>query len=401
MTKQSAINRVILIVLDSVGAGAMPDAKAYCDLGADTLGHIFDAYPNLRLPNMARFGLYNILNRPDLPTPGNVTGAWGKMALKSPAKDTTAGHWELAGIILDKPLPTFPNGFPQDLIEEFERRIGTKVIGNTVASGTEIINRLGDEHCKTGFPIVYTSADSVFQIAAHETCFGLDKLYGISKTAREMLTGNYGVGRVIARPFIGFGGNYTRTPNRKDYSLTPPEKTILDEVASRGGNVVGIGKISDIFAGRGLNISVHSGGNAKSIEHTIAWLKDMIPQSESQKVIIFTNLVDFDMLFGHRRDASNYAKALQYFDNNLPRITANLTDNDLLIITADHGCDPTHTAHTDHTREYVPLLVYSKQLNHSVNLGVRETLADVAQTIADVFDYPEMKNGKSFKDMIL
>ncbi|MCL2389691.1 MAG: phosphopentomutase, partial [Elusimicrobia bacterium] len=319
------INRVIIVVLDSVGVGAMPDAENYNDAGADTLGNIFKAEPELALPNMARLGLYNILNRAELTPPESLEGAWGKMATKSPAKDTTVGHWELAGIVLDKALPTFPNGFPKELIEEFESITGTQILGNIAASGTEIINRLGDEHCRTKRPIVYTSADSVFQIAAHETYFGLEKLYDISQKARDMLKGDWSVGRVIARPFIGTSGKYIRTPNRKDYSVPPPEKTVLDNVVLRGGKVVGIGKISDIFAGSGITASVSAKGNAECIEDIIFCLKEFQATPES-KTIIFANLVDFDMLFGHRRDTQNYAKALKYFDNNLPRIMEHLLE---------------------------------------------------------------------------
>jgi phosphopentomutase len=318
------------------------------------------------------------------------------MACASPAKDTTAGHWELAGIILDKPFPVYPNGFPSDVIKEFEKKIGTKIIGNTTASGTEIISRLGDEHCRTGYPIVYTSADSVFQIAAHEQVFGLEKLYKICAIARQMLTGKHAVGRVIARPFTGTSGNYSRTLNRRDYSLTPSEPTILDRVKDIQGSVIGVGKIEDIFNKAGITKAIHTSSNREGFLATLELVKKQVSSGAEQRTIIFSNLVDFDMHWGHRRDTEAYAKGLKEFDNWLPELLAALKEEDVLIITADHGCDPTFKKHTDHTREYVPLIVCGKKINSGVDLGVRKSFADVAQTIADAFRLKPMTNGVSF-----
>ena len=389
--------KIILIVLDSAGVGELPDAVSYNDRGANTIGHIFDlAGKSFSLPNMAKLGLYKILNeRSSLPD-ADIAGCYGKMMTKSPAKDTTAGHWEMSGIILKKPFPVYPNGFPKKIIEEFEKQIGTKIIGNCVASGTEIIKRLGAEHQKTGYPIVYTSADSVFQIAVHEETFGLDRLYEICAIARSILCGESAVGRVIARPFTGTDGDYIRTINRKDYSLTPFENTILDELKNSGGDVIAIGKIEDIFNGKGITKAFHTRGNLEGMEITL----NAARQPFKKQTLIFTNLVDFDMHWGHRRDVSGYAKGLKDFDNFLPGLIEELKDDDMLIVTADHGCDPSYKLHTDHTREYVPLLVYGKKLKKNINLGVRKTLSDIAQTAADVFGLSSMKNGKSFKDLI-
>ena len=414
----SDINRVILIVLDSVGVGELPDADKYNDAGANTLGHIFEKMDeDFVLENMGKLGLYNIVPSPYGYKPKDIIGCYGKMATLSPAKDTTAGHWELSGIILDKPFPTYPNGFPKEIIEEFEKQIGTKVLGNCVASGTEIIQRLGEEHLKTGYPIVYTSADSVFQVAAEETkYFGLGRLYDACEKARKILTGKHAVGRVIARPFIKKeDGTFERTPNRVDYSLSPTGTTILDKISNIGGAVTSIGKIEDIFNKRGISAHYHTIGNSVGIQKTIEaivepqisiftpegveqFIKDDNPE---RKKLVFTNLVDFDMLWGHRRNVDAYAQGLKFFDRHLPHIMDIMCENDLLIITADHGCDPTYIKHTDHTREYVPLLVYSPAIKQNVNLGTRKTLADVAQTIADIFEIEPMKNGTSFKDEIL
>lgn len=415
----SDINKIIIIVLDSLGVGELPDAEKYNDVGSNTLKHIFENMDNdYVLENLGKLGLYNIVPSPYGYKPNDVIGNYGKMATLSPAKDTTAGHWELGGVVLEKPFPTYPNGFPQELIEEFEKKIGRKVLGNCTASGTEIIQRLGNEHCQTGYPIVYTSADSVFQIAAHETpdkFGGLKELHDICKIARDMLVGENAVGRVIARPFIGESGNYIRTANRHDYSLSPTDKTVLDKIQNIDGNVIAIGKIQDIFNNQGINVSYHTKGNSTGIKYTIESIIDPKQAIYSpsghidissdmdpfHKHLIFTNLVDFDMLWGHRRDVDSYAQGLKYFDRQLPNIIDAMADNDLLIITADHGCDPAYTKHTDHTREYVPLLVYGKNLKQNVNLGTRKTLSDVAQTIADIFELTPMKNGTSFKDDIL
>jgi phosphopentomutase len=386
--------RVVLNVLDSAGVGYLPDSYKYKDKGTNTIGHIFDFMGNsFSLPNMAKLGLYKIIDtKNDLPNI-SVEGCYGKMMTKSPGKDTTTGHWEMSGIILKNPFPVYLNGFPKEIIEEFEQKIGTKILGNIAISGTQIIKDLGQKHQKTGFPIVYTSADSVFQIAAHEQSFGLEKLYEICKIARNILKGQNAVGRVIARPFIGENGSYVRTSNRKDYSLAPQETTVLDELESSGADIVGIGKISDIFNTKGITKSIHTTGNVDGMEVTLKELQ----QSFEKNKLIFTNLVDFDMLWGHRRDVEAYANGLKDFDNFLPKLIDTLFEDDILIITADHGCDPTYKIHTDHTREYVPLLVYGKKLKKDVNIGVRDTLSDIAQTIADIFKLAMMKNGTSFK----
>ena len=373
----------------------MPDAAEYGDEGADTLGHTIEAMgPGFSLPNMASLGLSLLLAGKISPASGRVAGGYGKMASASPAKDTTAGHWELAGLVLDKPFPVYPRGFPEGVIREFEKRIGTKTIGNCPASGTEIIRILGDEHCRTGYPIVYTSADSVFQVAAHENAFGLDRLYDACRAARELLSGEHAVGRVIARPFLGDSGQYYRTANRRDFSLDPFSDTILDRIRSAGGDVTAIGKIGDIFNGRGITRALHTSSNREGILKTI----DAISSTRSnRRELIFANLVDFDMLWGHRRDVKSYATGLQEFDSYLPSILDVLKEDDLLMITADHGCDPTFSGHTDHTREYVPLLVCGKKLMGRADLGVRSTLSDVAQTIADLFGIEPVKHGKSFR----
>ncbi|MDR1433589.1 phosphopentomutase [Candidatus Endomicrobiellum devescovinae] len=389
--------RIILIVLDSVGVGELPDAAAYNDKGANTLGHIFNALgDSFFLPNLAKLGLYKIINTKNRLPEVEVIGCYGKMMAKSPAKDTTAGHWEMSGIILKKPFPVYPHGFPKEIIDNFEKLIGTKVLGNYVISGTEIIKQLGAQHQKTGYPIVYTSADSVFQIAAHEESFGLNRLYEICQIARDLMQGDNSVGRIIARPFVGTEGNYTRTTNRRDYSLAPPETTILDEIKNSQGEVIGVGKIEDIFNGRGITKAIHTKGNLNGMETTLNELN----QSSKVQTLIFTNLVDFDMLWGHRRNIEAYANGLKDFDVFLPNFIKALKDDDILIITADHGCDPTYKLHTDHTREYVPLLVYGKKLKRNVDLGVRETLSDISQTVADIFGIPKMKNGDSFKGSI-
>ncbi|MDR0617697.1 MAG: phosphopentomutase [Endomicrobium sp.] len=389
--------RIVLIVLDSAGIGQLPDSAKYKDKGANTIGHIFDFMgDSFSLPNMAKLGLYKIIDtKNDLPNI-SVEGCYGKMMTKSPAKDTTSGHWEMSGIILKKPFPVYPNGFPKEIIEEFEQKIGTKILGNIAISGTQIIKDLGKKHQETGFPIVYTSADSVFQIAAHEQSFGLEKLYDICQIARDILKGEKAVGRVIARPFIGENCNYKRTSNRKDYSLTPPETTVLDELKSSGADVVGVGKISDIFNAKGITKFIHTTGNENGMEATLRQLQQPFEKNK----LIFTNLVDFDMLWGHRRNVEAYANGLKDFDNFLPKFIDTLLEDDILIITADHGCDPTYKIHTDHTREYVPLLVYGKNLKNDVNIGVRDTLSDIAQTIADIFKLAKMKNGISFYGIV-
>ncbi|MCL1998542.1 MAG: phosphopentomutase [Turicibacter sp.] len=367
------MDRVCVIVLDSVGIGEMPDAAEFGDVGAHTLGNILKTRGNLNIPNLIAMGLGNV-EKSKLPTTTTPTAAYGRMAEMTHAKDTTSGHWELMGLIMDTPFMTFPNGFPTEFLEEWTRINGINgYLANKTASGTEILKELGEEHMKTGKPIVYTSADSVFQIAAHEEIIPIDKLYKLCETARDLLTAGYSVGRVIARPFLGEAGNFTRTKNRKDYAIEPPEDTVLDGLVANGVKTLGIGKIEDIFCRRGLSYIDHTTNNKDGIEATIAALK-----ADNDTGLIFTNLVDFDMLFGHRNDPYGYAEALEYFDRRLPEIMAALRPNDYLMITADHGCDPT-TPSTDHSREYVPILIYGKKVSPQ-NLGTSYTFADLGAT---------------------
>lgn len=393
--------RVILLVLDSFGVGELPDAEKYNDAGANTLGHIACRIENFDLPNMAKLGLYNLIYGTEVPSTirGNLIGSYGKMAEASVGKDTPTGHWEITGIIMKEALPTYPQGFPKEVILEFERRIGTKTLGNYPSSGTEIIKQLGEEHYKTGYPIVYTSADSVFQIAAHEDekIFGLKRLYEICEIARKMLVYPHNVGRVIARPFTGEPGNFRRTTNRRDYSLDPPADTLLDKIKSSGGEVIAVGKIDDIYNRRGITESYHCESNQDALKN----LSEIMKQPEkSPRELVFVNLVDFDMLWGHRRDVSGYYRALKDFDNYLVELESQMKEDDILFLTADHGCDPTHQAHTDHTREYVPVLVYGKNIKSGVNLGVRKTFADLGQTIAEILGVGKLSSGESFfKDL--
>ncbi len=379
--------RATVIVLDSVGIGALPDAADFGDAGANTLGHIYQKRGHLSIPNLLKLGLGNIEGSL-LPTVDNPTAAYGRAMETTHAKDTTCGHWEMAGFPMKIPFKTYPNGFPRALLDEFELRIGRRTLGNEVASGTEIIQRLGDEHVRTGFPIVYTSADSVFQIAAHQDVIPLDELYRICEIAREMLVGEHLVGRVIARPFIGTSGNYTRTENRRDYALAPMQDTILDELVRRGFDVIGIGKIEDIFAHRGISTADHTKNNHAGVESTIGFLRRGVGD------FIFTNLVDFDMLYGHRNDVEGYAKALEDFDSRLPEILDSMSDSDLLIITADHGCDPTHPG-TDHTREHIPVIAVMGQ-GRPVELGTLKSFADIGATVFEYLTGDEWHCGKSF-----
>lgn len=387
------INRVILIVLDSVGIGALPDAGAYGDAGSNTLVNTAQAVGGLKLPNLGRLGLGNIASIKGVPPQDSPAGAYGKMAERSAGKDTTTGHWELSGVILEKPFPVYPHGFPPEIIKSFEESIGRKTLGNKAASGTAIIEELGEEHIKTGYPIVYTSADSVFQIAAHEEIIPLEELYNMCRLARKLLTGEHAVGRVIARPFAGSPGNFQRTANRHDFSLQPPGDTILNLLDSSGCRVQAVGKIEDIFAGQGITEAVHTSGNQDGMEKTLELIR------RPGGGFIFANLVDFDMVYGHRNNPEGYAGALEEFDRRLPDFLAALRDDDMLIITADHGCDPT-TSSTDHSREYVPLLVYGRLLHPGVNLGVRETFSDIAATLAEIFGV-KIGAGKSFLQEIL
>jgi phosphopentomutase len=367
--------RVIWIVLDSVGIGEMPDADKYGDVGSDTLGNIA-RQRQLHLPNCCKLGLANIKPLTGLEPVAEPAGAYGKCALASPGKDTTTGHWEMVGIHLENPFPLFPNGFPPEVMEEFELRIGRHSIGNKAASGTEIIKELGEEHVRTGSPIVYTSADSVFQVAAHEDVIPLFELYKICETAREILRGPYEVGRVIARPFIGEPGAFTRTPNRHDYAVPPPKGMLLDQLAGRGIDVYSIGKIFDVFLGRGIREYEKTKSNTDGLAKTLAAM-DLVDQG-----MIFVNLVDFDQQYGHRNDVEGYARALEEVDAWLPGFNARLRPDDLAIFTADHGCDPT-TPSTDHSREYVPLLAYGPAVKYGVNLGTRGSLSDIGQTVAE------------------
>ncbi len=387
--------RVIAIVLDSVGIGELPDSQLYGDQGSNTLVNTAKAVGGLNLPNLARMGLGNLGDIPGVPKM-KAMGAYGVMQEKSPGKDTTTGHWELAGIILEKPFDLFPNGFPEKLISEFEKRTKRKVIGNKPASGTEIIKELGPEHERTGALIVYTSADSVFQVAAKEEIVPVGELYRYCEIARQLLDEmGYKVGRVIARPFTGEYPNYVRTARRHDYSLEPEDDMLLNRLVQSNIPVYGIGKIYDIYAGKGITESIKTQDNLDGILKTIEAMKE-----KSYKCMIFTNLVDFDMKYGHRNDVYGYAKALEQFDQYLPEIWTNMREDDLLFIIADHGCDPT-TPSTDHSRERVPLLVCGKFVRSDVYLGVRESFADFGQTVADLFGVGKLKHGTSFKNLIL
>lgn len=380
--------KVLLIVLDSAGAGEMPDAAEFGDAGADTIGNII-RLRGLDTPNMDALGLRSIGGTSFYTGTGGVLGSYGKAAEKTRAKDTTCGHFELAGFIMDKPFKTYPNGFPKRVMDEFERRIGRGTLGNRTASGTQIINELGDEHVKTGKPIVYTSADSVFQIAAHEGVIPLDELYEQCRIARELLMGDDLVGRIIARPFVGAGGDYKRTEHRRDFALPPERDTVLNALEKAGYDVVGVGKIEDIFSKSGITEVDHTTNNAAGTESAIRYAKS------DKNGLIFVNLVDFDMMYGHRNDVQGYGAALEAFDAKLPEIMAGLGEEDLLIITADHGCDPSFPG-TDHTREYIPLLVHGKKFRTGVDIGTRETFADVAATIADFFGLAPWEVGTSF-----
>jgi phosphopentomutase len=381
--------RVFWIVLDSVGIGELPDAADYGDVGRNTLGHIAESRP-LQIPNLVRLGLANIAPLESQTAPSAPMGAYGKGATRSPGKDTTTGHWEMAGVWLEQAFPVYKNGFPRELIEEFEKQIGRETIGNKPASGTEIIKELGEEHVRTGKPIVYTSGDSVFQIAAHEDVVPLAELYRMCETARHLLAGEHRVGRVIARPFTGAPGHFIRTPRRHDYAVDPPKPMLLDVLAERKVRVLGVGKIHDIYNGRGVDEYLTTKGNADGMEKLTTAAK------ERKDGLIFCNLVDFDMLYGHRKDVEGFAKSLEEFDRMLGDFLPLLSLSDLLLITADHGCDPDpRWPTTDHSREYVPILAYSPESGRGTNLGVRDTLADMGQTIAENFG-GSIPHGRSF-----
>ena len=385
--------RIVLLIFDSVGIGEMPDAAEYGDAGSDTLGHIAASRP-LRLPNLCALGLANIRPFENLAPAARPLGCYGRCALASPGKDTTTGHWEIAGIHLEKPFPLYPHGFPPEVLGEFERRVGRRALGNCPASGTEIIERLGAEHMRTGSPIVYTSADSVFQVAAHEEVIPLPELYRMCEIAREILSGPHEVGRVIARPFVGAPGAFVRDgAARHDYAVPPPPGMLLDRLTERGVPVWSVGKISEVFLGRGISHSVKTRDNADGMLRTLEAVREM------ERGLIFTNLVDFDMLYGHRNDVEGYAAALEAADAWLPELLAELGGEDLLMVTADHGNDPS-TPSTDHSREYVPLLVYGPRAKRGVDLGTRATLSDIGQTVADSFE-THLEKGTSFLEAIL
>lgn len=366
------------MILDGLGIGELPDAEEYGDKGSNTLKNMADAVGGLNLPNLESMGLGFLGNFRGIGRPDKVKGCYGKMAEASKAKDTTSGHWEIVGVAVDKPFPTYPEGFPSEIIDAFEKAIGRKVLGNKPASGTEIIKELGSEHMNTGSPIVYTSADSVFQIAAHEEVIPVEELYRICEIARDILQYPHNVGRVIARPFIGAEGSFSRTQRRRDYSILPFRKTVLEYLVEDGLDVVSIGKVKDIFVGKGFTKAVPVSGNNDSITKTISSFKAI------KKGLVFVTLVDFDTLYGHRNNPHGYAQALEAFDKKLPELFEIITEKDVLIVTADHGCDPT-TPSTDHSREYVPLLVYGQVLKRGIDLGIRESFSDVGSTILNVF----------------
>lgn len=386
------MGRFTIIVLDSCGVGELPDAADFGDRGTFTLKHVKEAVGDLKIPHLVELGLYNIdgLGLPGIASP---KGCYGKCAERSKAKDTTNGHFEIAGLVVKTPFRVFGEHFPDRIIQELERRIGTKVIGNYPASGTEIIQVLGDEHVRTGYPIVYLSADSLMQIAMHEDVIPLERQYEICRIARELMSGDDTVSRIICRPFVGGDGKYTRTENRRDFSVDPPGFTLLDQLAESRRDVIAVGKIEDIFNRRGITEVNHTKNNHDGIEATIDYL-----HNRDFNGLLFVNLVDFDMLYGHRNNPQGYGAALEYFDEKLPEILSGLREDDVLVITADHGCDPT-TPGTDHTREYVPLVVCGPRVREGVNLGIRGTFADIAATASDYFGM-KFPTGTSFWEEI-
>lgn len=393
------MKRVVLIVLDSLGVGALPDGEAYGDKGANTLGHIMTQFPQIKMPNLKSLGFLEIEgveNQSKVESLGGtsfIKGAFGRLMEKSKGKDTITGHWEIAGLYTEVPFKTYPDGFPRAFMEKYEEIIGRGTLGNYAASGTEIIEELGKEHEETGKPIVYTSADSVFQIAANTAIIPLEELYRICEIAREMLTGDVACGRVIARPYIIENGKRTRTSDRKDYAVSPSGKTLLDQIKDQGKTVYSIGKISDIFNNHGITTSVHTKSNMDGVDKTIEAL------NLDFSGLIFTNLVDFDSKYGHRRDPVGYGKCIEEFDRRLPEIFANLNEDDVLILCADHGNDPTHSG-WDHTREYIPVMVYGKEIKKGVNLGTGNSFADIGATIAEMLQVPTTIIGESFLDKL-
>ncbi len=389
------IKRVIWMILDSVGIGALEDAKDYGDEGAFTLKHVLEQNPGVNLPNLRRLGLGNIDSSLPLKENSECIGCYGKAKEISKGKDTTIGHWEMVGIHTKIPFRTYPDGFSDEIMNEFMKqcKIGG-YLGNCVASGTKIIEELGDEHVKTGYPIIYTSADSVFQIAAHEEVIPLEKLYEMCRIARKILVGDNSVSRVIARPFIGTSGNYVRTSNRHDYSVKPEKENLLNYLTESGIPVIGIGKIHDIFAGEGISETIYTKDNMDGVDKTLDIMHSL------KKGLIFTNLVEFDSKWGHRRDAKGYLQGILDFDARLKEIMEQMREEDLLIINADHGCDPTFKG-TDHTREYIPILLYGKSIKKGINIGIRNSFADIGQSIAEIFGTKTLKIGQSFLDEII
>ncbi len=381
--------RALLVVLDGVGIGELPDAADYGDTGSHTLRHVAEFVGGLRVPELERLGLGRVVDAPGIRALADPAGAFGRLAERSPGKDSTTGHWELAGLVLDRAFPTYPHGFPQDLLDAIGRRVEHEWIGNVAASGTEIIQRLGAEHQRSGKLIVYTSADSVFQIAAHEQTVPLEELYRVCRVAREMLTGEHAVGRVIARPFTGEPGAYRRTANRRDFSLVPPRPTLLDRLTRARRPVITVGKVDDLFAGSGVTEAIHTHDNAEGQSILLELLQ------RGGEGLVFANLVDFDTQYGHRNDPAGFARALEAFDESLGRMRAALRDDDLLLVTADHGNDPT-TASTDHAREYTPLLATGPRVRGGRDLGTRDTFADVGATIAEMFGVGPLDAGTSF-----
>ncbi|MFQ5597470.1 MAG: phosphopentomutase [Nitrospiria bacterium] len=390
MSKLRTRKRVVLIVLDGLGIGALPDAEAWGDLDSNTLGHLAAAVGGLSLPHLARYGLGRLGPFQGVRSDMHPIASFGRMAEGSSGKDTLVGHWEMMGVLTKTPFRTYPEGFPPEVLDPFEEKIGRRVLGNRVASGTDIIRELGRAHMETGCPILYTSADSVFQLAAHESVIALQTLYAYCRTARDLLTRPpHRIARVIARPFVGMPGSFVRTDRRCDFALPPPAETLLDRLSERGIPVIGIGKIDDIFSGQGLSETIHTRNNEDGIDRLLHCL------DRAEGGLIFINLVDFDMLYGHRNDPVGYAAALQYFDRRLPEIQVKMAQGDWLMITADHGNDPLFPG-TDHTREYVPLLAYGVGVKEGKDLGTRKTFADVGQTLAAFFGLPPLPLGKSF-----
>ena len=388
------MSRVIWMVIDRVGIGALPDSEKFGDVNVNTLGNIVKSYKDIQLPNMIKLGLSNIDGIDSLDSIDNPIGSFGRASEVSKGKDTTTGHWEMTGVLVETPFKTYENGFPKEIIDEFERKTNRKVIGNKPASGTAILDELGEQQMKTGEVIVYTSADSVFQIAAHEEIIPLEELYKMCEIAREIMMGENAVARIIARPFVGKPGEFERTSNRRDYSLSPFEDTVLDTIKKSNLDVIGVGKIEDIFNKQGITEAIHTKDNMDGVDQTINYMK------KENKGLIFTNLVDFDSKYGHRRDVEGYKKALEEFDARIPEIIANMKDDDILIINADHGNDPTYKG-TDHTREYIPVLVYGKNINKGYNLGTRKSFSDIGATVADILNVDLPKHGESFKSEIM